>query len=587
MIRLADKSGFFQYTFRKKLIVSYIVIVLIPVLIMMFLYFPTGSKIIEKLTIELFERSKEQTGSYLTGKLELESVIANLLTVNNEVFTILSSSTDSYPLSNQLDDAKKLEQFVKNVLDRNGEIHKIKLYVDEKLIFANENTVIFNLNSIDDLSWLQNTRDKNGKLHWVVKSSAGVSVLSASRYIKNFRGLDGSDVLVEVQMKSEMIRKIISDGMISDKGSYVLANDESAILFSSSSDIDKSWNSESMLNLKDDAFPHYYLDSFGNKLIVIQKKIDFLNWQLFFIIPIKEILKQNDIFQKYSIVVLVIVSLIILSLAYYISGYNAKRIERLYTKMDTIINGNLNVKLVSKSNDEIGKLEKQFNYMVVSIKEHLEKEIAMNREVKNAEMKALQSQINPHFLYNTLELINWLIDLNQNSQAYNLVLSLASFYKISLGKGEDMITIREELEHVNMYVAIQNMRFDNRIRLTMDIDQTVLDYKISKILLQPIVENSIIHGISHKDNKEGLIVIICRNLGEFIEFIVKDDGVGIHAEKLNRIRESDRANTGYGIRSVRERILLYYGPECDLQVESTPGIGTTLRFRIIPINFRA
>ncbi|MBO9596717.1 MAG: sensor histidine kinase [Cohnella sp.] len=583
MMRWFARSGAGFFTFRKKLILSYLVIVFIPLVGLTFFYFSKGSQMIEKLAISTAERSLEQTKAYVSSKLEFENVIADMMTVNNEVFSILSKETGSYSLSDQLDDAKKLESFIDNVLDHNGDIYKIRLYVDQSLIFANENVVLFGLRTLENTPWLQKVQAHKGNLVWTLKMSGNTPVLSAARYIQNFRGSGGSDVLVEIQVKSERIRQIIENGLVFPNGSYVLVDAEGAVMFSSSDEAEQRWGEAAAFFREQTGSYFHYGDRLDSELIVMQKPIDFLGWRLFFMFPMQEILKQNQKFKNLTIITMISVSFIILSLAYSFSGYNAKRLERLNAKMDKINGGHLDVLLIPNSgNDEIGRLEKSFNYMVESIKAHLSKETQMNRSIRNSEMKALQSQINPHFLYNTLEMINWMIDLKQNDEARRAVLSLAAFYKISLFKGEDMITIREEIEHVKMYVAIQNMRFDDRIRLRTDIDPETVECRIVKILLQPIVENSIVHGIFPKASKTGEITIRCAKKEGRIEITVTDDGIGMDQDKIDKLLDLEHKHAGYGIRNVRERLLLHYGSECDLEVESVAGVGTTFRFHVIP-----
>lgn len=584
MTKPCAPNRFVPLTFRRKLTVSYLVLVFIPMLILIFVYFSMGSRMIERLTVNLTERSLDQTVSYMGTKLELETVIADLMTVNNEVFTLLSTPYSSYILAAQIDDARKLEQYVRNVLDRNPDIHRIKVFVSDRLIYANENTILFNLNSVTDQEWLEALQKKNGALHWIVKREGRESVLSAARYVRSFQGELGSDALVEVQIKSSLLTGILNQGMISDSGMYVLADDADSILLASSERIRTVWNDVPSLR----AAAAVSFDA-GRAIgvsesVVLRRILEPWRWELYFIIPMKDLLAQNERFQRYSILILVVISFVILSLAYVLSGYSAKRIERLNSKMERVRDGDLEVKLMPGGHDEIGKLERSFTYMVQSIRQHLEREIAMTREVKNAELKALQSQINPHFLYNTLELINWMVDLDKKEEAHRLVHSLASFYKISLGKGHDLIPIREELEHVRRYVDIQNVRYDNRIRLTVAADRSVLDVNLCKILLQPIVENSIQHGIAPKADKTGHIEIGCRTVGASVEFTVADDGIGMEPDKLRDILEGNPRHAGYGIRNVRERLLLYYGKECDFRMKSRRGRGTVVRFRVFPLD---
>ena len=149
--------------------------------------------------------------------------------------------------------------------------------------------------------------------------------------------------------------------------------------------------------------------------------------------------------------------------------------------------------------------------------------------MKNAELKALQSQINPHFLYNTLDLINWMADSGLNTDIKKVVKALARFYKVSLSSGKDIISLREELKHVSFYVQIQNIRFENKIDFQIHVPGELLDNAIPKITLQPIVENAILHGILGRTGREGTITIQGKFVNDNIHLIIRDDGVGMRS----------------------------------------------------------
>jgi two-component system sensor histidine kinase YesM len=192
----------------------------------------------------------------------------------------------------------------------------------------------------------------------------------------------------------------------------------------------------------------------------------------------------------------------------------------------------------------------------------------------------LQAQINPHFLYNTLDSIVWMAETN-NSEVVAMTEALARLFRITLSRGEDQITLEQELEHVRNYLIIQSIRYVNKFDYQIEADENLLQFKVLKLILQPLVENSIYHGIKNKRQK-GHIGIIAHAIDGRLLIEVSDDGIGMSPEKAASLLSTMVNNgkdrlSGIGVRNVHERIQLYYGPEYGLQFESSPGLGTTVR----------
>ena len=219
----------------------------------------------------------------------------------------------------------------------------------------------------------------------------------------------------------------------------------------------------------------------------------------------------------------------------------------------------------------------------------MEQQYILGQEKKTAELKALQSQINPHFLYNTLEMIGWLAYDGTPEEIHSVVRSLAEFFRLSLNKGNDITTIEYELQLVKSYMHIQDFRFKNRITLQIDIND-IHNYIIPKITLQPLVENAIIHGILEKPNKQGVVKVYGGlNSDGMVELSVEDDGVGMDAEQLDKIKKGKLPSSdgsGYGLDNIEKRICLFFGIERSLYFQSQPDKGTriTLVIPAIPYN---
>jgi len=247
-------------------------------------------------------------------------------------------------------------------------------------------------------------------------------------------------------------------------------------------------------------------------------------------------------------------------------------IEKLQQNMKSVEEGDMTIRVKSDAADEIGDLIRGFGSMIEKIN-HLINEVYEGKLLqKQYEMRALQAQINPHFLYNSLSLINWKALEAGKEDISKLTLALSSFYRTSLNRGNNVLTIKQELENMNSYLEIQSCMHDDSFDVILDIQEEILSYQTLNLLLQPLVENAIEHGIDLLEDRKGLIRITGRMDEERIYLCVEDNGVGIDPELLASILEF--RTRGYGVRNVNERIKLFYGEEYKLRIESTVGEGT-------------
>ena len=223
---------------------------------------------------------------------------------------------------------------------------------------------------------------------------------------------------------------------------------------------------------------------------------------------------------------------------------------------------------------EITSLTESFEHMVVQIKELVETVRQEEITLRKTELKALQAQINPHFLYNTLDAIAWLCEEERYKDAVEMVNSLAKLFRISISRGHELITIEKEMQHAKSYLKIQNFRYKNQFTYSFDVDEECLNYLCNKITLQPIIENAIYHGIDRMVD-EGKINIGIHQKGDTILFTVEDNGVGMTEEQCEEILHKDASDrVGIGIKNVNDRIKIYFGEEYGLTIQSELDEGT-------------
>jgi two-component system sensor histidine kinase YesM len=261
-------------------------------------------------------------------------------------------------------------------------------------------------------------------------------------------------------------------------------------------------------------------------------------------------------------------------------------IKKLHDVTTTIAREDLEPLVMSDNVDEITELGMSFNIMVGKVRELVAAKMQEQENLKKAELRVLQAQINPHFLYNTLDTIIWMVESKRSAQVVDLVRALSRFFRISLSKGEDWITVGDEFEHVASYLAIQKIRYRDILDYQIDVDDAILSATILKLTLQPLVENALYHGIKNK-RSGGVIQVRGRSRdGAFIHIEIEDNGLGMTQERLAQVRATLRHDApepsegGYGLVNVNQRIQLYYGQRHGLVIASEYGAGTTVSLTI-------
>lgn len=283
---------------------------------------------------------------------------------------------------------------------------------------------------------------------------------------------------------------------------------------------------------------------------------------------------------RFSVVAFAAIFVLITALSYYIPLSITRPIRKLSEVTDQVAKGDLTVRSDVRSGAEVSVLSDSLNTMIDKIDELLEQVKKEQVRLRKAEFELLQSQINPHFLYNTLDAIVWLAEAGEQKKVVSMVGSLSDFFRTSLNQGKDIITIKEELQHSRSYLEIQQMRYQDILNYEIHVPEELHRYLIPKITIQPLVENALYHGIK---NKRGLgrIVISGRKEEDFLILQIEDNGIGMRKERLDQVKEGMNQKIPtekdiYGLYNVNERIRLNFGEKYGLSIESTYGEGTVV-----------
>ena len=323
-------------------------------------------------------------------------------------------------------------------------------------------------------------------------------------------------------------------------------------------------------------------DGINKKMYSISRS-EKTGWTVVDCVRVEELLRRSN--EAQSIYVLVAMGL--MAVALFFSRFVAKSItlpiQRLCDSMERVQEGDFSVSdIVVDSENEIGSLTKSFNVMTQRIHELMAQNIREQEAKRKSELKALQSQINPHFLYNTLDSIIWMAEGKKNEEVVLMTASLARLLRQSISNEDELVSIGQEIEYARGYLTIQKMRYKDKLEFRIEVEPSILNIRLIKLVLQPVIENAIYHGLKYKESRGLLLVKGFMKNGNAVLQVI-DDGVGMDQETLDHIYERhkvDYHSNGVGIYNVQKRLQLYYGNEYGIVYESKPGEGTTATITI-------
>ena len=316
----------------------------------------------------------------------------------------------------------------------------------------------------------------------------------------------------------------------------------------------------------------------GNQAVT--KNFAMANWKIIGVSNQAELAREMQKATGLTLALIICSIFVVIVVALFLANLLTRPIKELQLSM-RLASEDLNTNVVVRTNDEIGQLGEAFNQMLARIRQLMEQGVQEQKKLRRTEMIALQEQIKPHFIYNTLDLIIGLLETNKNEDVIKMVEALGAFFRISLSHGQEFITIRDEVEHIRNYLYLQRFRHGEKYDYRLEVDAWLLERKTIKLILQPLVENAIYHGVRELERQDGLISVKGYHSEGQAYFEVIDNGLGMSPEKVEEINNLLHGNGVYageqryfGLRNVNERIVLTFGKEYGLSITSTLGRGT-------------
>jgi len=523
----------------------------------------------------------------------MEAAMRNILS-NEEVYKVAVGSIEGDTVFRQ---KAYYNAFIKRIgyIRLLSPIDGIRLYVKSDRPYIINDEEIFSLNAVENSEWYKNLRTEKNSRHWIIPNYIKEPDGEGSRFFSYLGVIYRPDALSEplavlrIDIDKDKIEELLQRIKFNSETSVLLTGGENIVYGFSGNGEKISVDELSKLQEEQDESNWTFVKYNSLKYIFRTEMLNANDWYLTSLVPQSSILQKQQILYLTLLITLFGIALVSYGLAYSTIKSSLKRIFILNKEMKRVESGDLSHKIKPEGSDEIGELMSSFQAMTLRMKEMIDEKYRMGKEVKNAELKALQAQINPHFLYNSLDLVNCLAIQHDVPEIADMINSLVEFYKLSLNRGQEILSLYDELRHVQTYVRIQNMRFEKKIRLEIIEEPWMKKYAILKIILQPLVENSIMHGILEKEDSRGEIKISSDLKDNRIYITIEDDGVGMSLNQIeNLLKETNEVRhrgSGYGVKNINERIKLYYGAEYGLVFESRENKGTTVTVSIPAIPY--
>lgn len=409
-----------------------------------------------------------------------------------------------------------------------------------------------------------------GQYQWVVSCSSSYSL----------DGSNNKDGVILVDLNFNLIEDMVSRISLGERGYIFIVNEAGNYVYHPKQDLIYSGiGKESVEEIMTQNTGVLRESVNGENIDYIITKSDYSKWYLIGKMYVDDINIHRETLFNYFTSMVFIALIIAVILSILLSRSILSPVNHLLSGISTFQSGDLDVQVKVEADNELGILTSSFNRMTKRIKNLIEENRQSERNKRKSELDALQAQINPHFLYNTLDSIVWMGEAGKNSEVVRMTSSLAKLFRISINKGKEYITLAQEIEHVESYLIIQQMRYGDKLNYKIEMDPALKKIRIVKILLQPIVENAIYHGIKQLPG-DGMIEIRVNREDDKLIIEIEDNGMGMSEETIQKLLggeiNPEAKGSGVGVYNVDQRIKLYYGDDYGLSIDSEVFEGTTI-----------
>ena len=539
-----------------------------------------------------FETSEEFSGKIIR---QVNQSIDSYISYMDNITSMIANSTDAQAVlfGSSADNGFRVrlgEQF-QTILKSRSDIRNIGIIREDGNYLIN--VAVKRVNpylDLDTQSWYTEALERNGGF---VLTSSHVQallrgerpwVITLSRGMRNYTGGGGIDGVAFIDLNYSVISELCEQNSIGKRGYVFVIDEEGEIVYHPQqqqlfSEL-RTENIEAIMSADEDAIVVGEGDT--QKLYTIARS-SLTGWMVVGSTDVSVLLQNSRRSQRFFLVITIVLVVLALLVSGILAGSITRPLQRLQESMARVQEGDFAAaELPAVSGTEIGSLTESFTVMTNRIQELMEQNQREQEEKRKSELRALQSQINPHFLYNTLDSIIWMAEGKKHEEVVLMTSSLARLLRQSITNEDELVTVESELSYARSYLTIQQMRYKDKLSFLVEADPEVLPMRIIRLILQPLIENAIYHGIKYKESPGQILVRAYKEEDQLI-LLIRDDGVGMDEEVLKHIFDRHKVNyqsNGVGVYNVQQRIRLYYGQEYGIRYESRPGEGTTARITL-------
>lgn len=597
------RDTFLNLKIGTRIMLFYFVLLIFSIVLSSVLYQKIYSSIMSSKVSEVSLQTLYSINSNIDSMIENSKNLSKVIIANDAVqkalngkaeYTVEPSQSDSRQEvaldtinSANLDAQRSITAYVSGLIEGFPFISSIYIFDNTSQRYGIDKQQLKSLRKSDIslVSWYQDAVSAKGG--YILRQNAGDAFYDtgSEKYISLIRVINDIDsqkpigmLILNISENSftnsytDIINKYDTDIMIVDRKGQSIVNFRNFDPIDTGKLINNSNNSETG-SIKEKIGSTEYLISYLN----IRK----YEWRIFSVMPFNEISKESGIFSVIAFGVIAMNSLFLFIGSIIISRMITIPLKKLLKSMKGIEKGEFKKVDIHAGKDEIGKLRDGYNIMITEIQNLIERLVEDQKMQRKAELEVLQAQIKPHFLYNTFDAISSLALSGKNAEVYKVMKALGSYYRASLNKGNEVITIGEEIEIVRNYLTIQQVRYGDVFSVNYDVDERTTKVEILKLVLQPLVENALYHGIKPK-GENGIISVTAKYYNNFVILTIEDDGVGMDEEKIKKIMNGDLSGkkVSFGLWGTIERLRIFYNDEDLFSIESRENAGTKIIINI-------
>ncbi len=538
--------------------------IILIALVGMISYYSTSSIILDNQLTHT-RASVEQSGQYIEVYLQKLKAQADVIVKDRNTIQFLTKE--------DLSSKEQVKQLISNTLSTDSALASIVIVGKNGSVLSNEEGLDMSLSSdMMKETWYVNAINSEMPVLTSARQQSFTMdkeswVISISQEIRDANNENIGVLLIDIRY--QVIEDYLVNMNLGSKGYAFIVNDEMNVVYHPDTSYFQDVQKRDVLEEIYEKMPGYDAEM---GMLTHQYPIKESNWSLIGLSSLDELAVVRRQLVEILVLAGLLIGLIVIGAGWFMAERISKPIKKLEEAMGNVEEAMEPIVIDDKACNEVVGLSDQYNKMLETIKE-LMASIKENEEyLRNYEINALHSQINPHFLYNTLDTIVWMAEFNDSEKVIAVTKSLAQFFRLSLSKGQEMIALSDELEHVRQYLFIQKQRYDDQLHYDINELSEVSHVDVPKIILQPIVENALYHGIREKDGSGNIRVDVRIDRdNSMLELIVEDDGVGFDQ---NQPKKDKVKLGGVGIENVDQRIKLYYGKDYGLKISSQINVGT-------------